>query len=554
MKKSMYLLLLALGSHIAHAQTARLQAIHNCPDPAAATVDVWLNNTKIIPGFTYKSAIPFTDLPSGVPFDITITAPGAMDTTSEVFRKSYAGLMDGETYVLVAAGALAGGTNPFDLHVFSAQEQATTTGAGQVSVKAFHGVYDAPMVDVYETQVGAGEIIPDLDFGQSAGYLDLPATDFDLQIRLQDGQVVGQFDANLTGLDDNAVIVVATGYADPSGAVGTEPFGLLAVLSNGTVVPLASQAVTPARLQVVHNCAATDAASVDVWLNDTKLLPNFNFRTASPFIDAPAGTYFDVTIAAPGSSDTVGGLFRQTFILESNNKYIVIAGGTVGSGSYSPASPFVLDVVANALESSETAGNVSVLVYHGATDAPVVNVNETSVPVPGLVTNLGYGDAAGYLDLPEADFFLDIEASGTVVASYSAPLASLNLENNAIIVLVSGFLNSAANNNAAAFGLWVALPSGGALIPLPSTTSVSENGVSGLQVYPVPANDMLMITAQENFSTLQILNAEGKLIESSNNINSSVIQWNVSEYVPGQYFVRLTTANSAEVKRFVVVR
>ena len=118
-------------------------------------------------------------------------------------------------------------------------------------------------------QSPAGELVPDLSFGEDVGaYVNLGATDYDVQIKAQTGEAVIEFDANLTGLADSAVIVMATGYLDPSTAVGTEPFGLLAILPDGTVLPLSSQAITPARLQVIHNCAATDAATVDVWLND----------------------------------------------------------------------------------------------------------------------------------------------------------------------------------------------------------------------------------------------------------------------------------------------
>ena len=45
-----------------------------------------------------------------------------------------------------------------------------------------------------------------------------------------------------------------------------------------------------ARLQVIHNSADVAADQVDVYLNGTLLLDNFAFRTATPFIDAPAGT------------------------------------------------------------------------------------------------------------------------------------------------------------------------------------------------------------------------------------------------------------------------
>ncbi|MBK6775580.1 MAG: DUF4397 domain-containing protein [Flavobacteriales bacterium] len=40
---------------------------------------------------------------------------------------------------------------------------------------------------------------------------------------------------------------------------------------------------------MIHNSADLAATQVDVWLDNTLLLDNFALRTASPFIDAPAG-------------------------------------------------------------------------------------------------------------------------------------------------------------------------------------------------------------------------------------------------------------------------
>jgi hypothetical protein len=63
-----------------------------------------------------------------------------------------------------------------------------------------------------------------------------------------------------------------------------------------------------ARVQVIRNCADAAASSVDVWLDNTLLLDNFAFRTASPFIDAPATIDFTVGIALPNSTSSADGL------------------------------------------------------------------------------------------------------------------------------------------------------------------------------------------------------------------------------------------------------
>ena len=103
-----------------------------------------------------------------------------------------------------------------------------------------------------------------------------------------------------------------------------------------------------------------------------------------------------------------------------------------------------------------------VLVFHGATDAPVVDVVEVGVGAGTIVDNLAYGEFAGYLELPTNDYVLQVrDASGrNKVATYAAPLATLGLQNTALTVLASGFLNPGANSEGAAFGLWVALPQG----------------------------------------------------------------------------------------------
>ncbi|MGL5890299.1 MAG: DUF4397 domain-containing protein, partial [Bacteroidia bacterium] len=116
------------GALTLKAQTARIQVIHNSADTAAATVDVWLNDTLLIPGFQFRTAFGFADAPAGVPFDITICAPGSQDTTNEVKRFSGLQLTAGEKYVIVANGIVsASGYSPapaFNLDIYALGREA----------------------------------------------------------------------------------------------------------------------------------------------------------------------------------------------------------------------------------------------------------------------------------------------------------------------------------------------------------------------------------------------------------------------------------------------
>jgi len=226
-----------------------------------------------------------------------------------------------------------------------------------------------------------------------------------------------------------------------------------------------------ARIQVIHNCADLNAAVVDVYVNGNLAVPDFGFRTATPFIDLPSGVDLDIAIA-PGNSTGVGdALFTETFNLVDGETYVAVASGTLGLGGYNPATPFTIEVFGGARESAQGPGT-DVLVLHGATDAPTVDVFESAVVSTTVVNDISYGDFDGYLELPTLDFTLQVRTSdnSTIVAAYAAPLQTLGLQGAALTVLASGFLNPAVNSNGPGFGLWVALPSGGALVELPSAT------------------------------------------------------------------------------------
>ena len=176
-----------------------------------------------------------------------------------------------------------------------------------------------------------------------------------------------------------------------------------------------------ARLQVIHNSAANDAKLVDVWIkgSETALLSNFKFRTASPFIDAPSSQELVVQIKGPNSKKGDAALFEKKFTLTDNKKYVVVANGIIGSGDYNPSAdkaPFDLFVFDMAKEVATIEGNTDVAVFHGATDAPNVNVAEVSVPAGTIIENLGYAKfTADYLELASQDYSLQVRTTGNDV-------------------------------------------------------------------------------------------------------------------------------------------
>jgi len=78
---------------------------------------------------------------------------------------------------------------------------------------------------------------------------------------------------------------------------------------------------------IIHN---SPAPIVDIFVNENKLINNFLFRDATPFIDVPAGVELNIGVAPKdndGAQDAIAN-FPVTF--EEGGTYVVIASGVVG--------------------------------------------------------------------------------------------------------------------------------------------------------------------------------------------------------------------------------
>ena len=554
-----------------NAQTARVQVIHNAADPAADSVDIYLNGTKLLDNFKFRAATPFIDAPAGIPITVGVAPWNSMSVADTLKSFTYT-LAHDQKYLIVATGVLSppafasnpdGRSTAFTLLVGT---PVLEQGAGaSVSLSVVHGASDAPGVDVVAR--GVGTLVENAAYGDITGYLTVPPAEYILEIKDSSGtNTVASFQADVSGLAGGAAVVFASGFLDPIQNQSGKLFGLFAALPDGTVVELPA---TTARVQVIHNAADPAAASVDIYLNGQKLLDNFAFRTATPFIDVPAGLTLNIGVAPGSSSSFADTLTSFTFSLAEGEKYVAVANGVLNPAAFAPNPDsrnrsFTLLVKAGAREMSTSVGDIQFFVLHGATDAPAVDVDARGVAT--LVDNASYRDITDYLTVPPANYTLDVkDSSGAVtVASFSADLSGL--ANGTAVVFASGFLTPASNQNASAFGLYAALPDG-SVIPLSSLTSVYEvgSGVPGAyelsQNYPNPFNPSTQITfalPEAQTVRLSIYNNLGQqiatLADGSYQAGEYRVTFDATGLPSGMYFYRAEAGSFSSVRKMVLMK
>ncbi|MFN3875291.1 MAG: DUF4397 domain-containing protein [Flavobacteriales bacterium] len=557
-----------LSLHMAGAQTARVQIIHNCADPAAASVDVYVNGTLAIDNFSYLNATPYLNLPAEVDIEVAI-APGTSTSVSEAIYTQSFFLADGETYIAVASGTVSptgfDPPTPFSIEVFPGARQ-TALGPG-TDVLVLHGCTDAPAVDIFESAVVGGTIIEDLAYGQFSGYLELPTLDFTIQVRTADNTaIVGVYQAPLQSLALNgaSITVLASGFLVPGSNSNGPEFKLYAALAGGGVlVQLPTAPIPTARVQAIHNSADLAASQVDVYLNGALLVDNFAFRSATPFVDVQAGVDLTLAIAPANSTSANDAIATFLYNLPEGGSFILVANGIVSPSGYNPSTPFDIHVYYGAREIAAGPGT-DVLVFHGCTDAPTVDVFESAVVNTTIVDDLGYASFAGYLELPTLDFTLEVRTAdgATTVATYSAPLESLGLEGVALTVLASGFLDPAQNSNGPGFGLWVALPVGGPLIDLPISTGLGAEGIlSSALAWPMPVSDALTVrigSVRDAALEIQLIDAMGRVTRSLGQRGiaqgSTDVVLNLDGVADGSYTLRLVSRDGSRSLPVMVAR
>ncbi len=555
----------------------RIQFVHNMYSDSLADLDIWvslqnypLGAFKIDSSLSYKEATAFQQR-SLIYGDVSfyVTPGGNLDTSGYLLKQTFGSpqIEYDKYYAIVLSG-----TSTKNLVMTLAEMPLAGANLNSTGFTLFHGSYDAPTLNVVEIKNAAGFSINNLAYQTSSNKISIGSFNSLIQFQNVNGIAVTEFSVPFNFFANRAVFLTLTGFLDTSGLTPNIPLKLLIVQEDGSVLELfPNQNITTAYIQLIHNAADLKLNTFDVWLNDSLLIDDFIFRTATPILEVPGAKKITLAIKESNSSNSTTPLWSKEFILDSDDRHIMVASGIVSLTGYNSIKPFDVSIYNDALKEASSGQNTAILIHHGSTDAPALNISgveKGSIIIKQILSELPYASYGGYLDVLTNDYIYEVRNSldNNSIGTYSVPLDSLKLSGEALTVLASGFVDPSANSNGARFGLWAALDSGGDLIelkPIISTTDVNYVTVneSSVTLYPNPARNFINFSfnlKEASDLLINVYDLNGKVVKSTLHQNVDKANFNsrlnINKLNQGLYQVHFSYGESTITRKIQVVK
>lgn len=242
-------------------------------------------------------------------------------------------------------------------------------------------------------------------------------------------------------------------------------------------------------VQIIHNSADTALTELDIYLNDSLIADNFQFRTATAFLEIPDtanNLNTKIYINPKNSVDTSSYYFRSSIPLTSGN-YLAIIAGTFFQSPYTPQQPFRIDYMANARITGSSPDNADVVFYHGSDDSPTIDIGEIGLNFPDVwVNDISYGQFSNYRTLGDSIYRIGLydEESIILAISYAGFFKGPEHDGKAYSLIASGFQIPEFNAFGPLFSMFIVGQDGGPfqeMLPAFVLDSASVQLIHGIQ-------------------------------------------------------------------------
>lgn len=380
--------------------------------------------------------------------------------------------------------------------------------------------------------------------GDITQYFDLwdAGTEENEQPGVGPNQVINQSGPNTGPADmDNTVRLVNDGFFYPADE------DVIKV----TINPIIE--VATAKLQLIH---AAISQTVEVRMNGETINSAFAYKTATPYMEVPAGTPITIELVPVGGPASAAQVETFEIELAGEGTYVAAVHGTFDASDNQPVG---LTLHSQAVETAEN-GSVGLSFFSGAIDVPTADVMDGGP----LFTDVAYGNFADFQTFPAGDYEISITSSGSDLGTYQSSFGFWNKKS--AVIFTTG---SIANGN---FHPWVALSNGGTY-PLSSVDPFNENPIQAIAidnahvapvvqdigVYPNPASNWTTLQyeiLEQTNANIRLMDVNGQLVrkvfEGTVDAGLYRIRENLSELPKGLYFYTMVMDKEVQTLRLVV--
>jgi hypothetical protein len=435
--------------------TSRVNLIHNSGDQALSTVDIRINGELIADDLDFQTCTGYITVAASIDSYITINPADSEDDTAPFASLNYTfnAALD---YVATVTGIYSSEgyapAQPLTIAFFEGA-QLFSQAQGTVDVLFFHGVTDAPTIDLVNAE-SSQALVNDLAYGSYSanGYVVSNGDTFSLMVTDEDGNDIG------------------LNYCVPLNGISDFEFAFTVVLS-GFITPANNSNGSPASVYFVNHFDGTFQEL------QSGLCP---FPDNDDLCDAMSLTVNDPPV-------TVNNLLASVQENESS---------TTNLGGNDPESDCLFAWCDGSLDNSlwftftaPPSGAVTISTCFETTiDTQVALCEVGNCNDFGTVTYLAAND--------------DMEGGCTIGNEFASELIATNLTpGNVYHIQTDGWEAEAGE-----FQIQVT----------EFIVNVTETQNSGIQFYPNPANDFITILGAFTDGTIEIRDLQGKLLINQN--------------------------------------
>lgn len=551
--------------------STRIQFVHNIADPLAEKMDVYRDGSLWLDNVAFRTATPLAAATPGPA--VLALAPSNSSDVLDAWSIFSIEVPEGEALTIVASGVLeprAFAPNPDGRATNIGLQLQTRSGlfskrVAPINLFAVHGATDVATVDLVARPKAT--IADGLTYGETSTPQTLEEGRYQIDVTLSFDQnlVLASYQLDLSDREAANIVLVLSGFADPSENLDGAPLGLMLVFPDGSI-EMAPPTGT-ARIQFIQNIPDPNVARVDLWANSVRVVNDQLYRTATAYTDVTAG-FVDFGVAPSSSSSPEEAWATVSSFLEDGEAYIIVVDGVLDPRTFS-RNPDGRNTAVNirlrsgARQEALSPNFVDFIVSHG-----VLDVGTVDFVVPGFgtfVDGAGYGDVTDYVSLIPGTLGVMVTNSSDqsqVVTTYRLDFS--RKEGLSAVLLLSGFREPQFNLNGDPMGL-VSVFADGAVRQMAVGTSTESEEVPEstelLSNYPNPFNPTTTITYRLKEAApvrMEVFNVLGErvamLLDAVVPAGEHEVSFDASGLPSGMYFYTLSTKGMAQRRMMMLLK